>query len=49
MNAPGLPTVESMIAGGMYPVGLCLSSTEGERVGGTISEEVISGDGPADS
>lgn len=49
VNAPGLPTVESMTGGGIYPVGLCASSTGG---GVTTSEEVIgweSADGPTDS
>ena len=50
--APGLPALESMTGGGIYPVGLCVSSTVGGRVGGTISGEVIglaSGDGPVAS
>jgi hypothetical protein len=49
LNAPGLPTVESMTGGGIYPVGLCVSSTGGGRA---TSGEVIgwaSGDGPTDS
>ena len=49
VNAPGLPTVESMTGGGIYPVGLSVSSTGGGRVGGTTSEEEIgwvSEDGP---
>ena len=52
VNAPGLPAVESMTGGGIYPVGLCVSSTGGGRVGGTTSGGVIglaSGDGPAAS
>jgi hypothetical protein len=52
--APGLPAVESMTGGGIYPAGLCVSSTAAGRVGGTTSGEVIasalvSGDGPAAS
>jgi hypothetical protein len=37
VNAPGLPAVESITGGGVYPVGLCASSTEG----GTTSEEMV--------
>jgi hypothetical protein len=49
VNAPGLSTVVSTTGEMIYPVGSCVSLTKGERVGGTISEEVISGDGPTDS
>ena len=41
MKAPGLPAVESITGGGIYSVGLCVSSTCGDtgRIGGTSSEE----------
>jgi hypothetical protein len=50
VNAPGLPAEESMTGGGVYPVGLCVSTTGGGRVGGTtLVMGCASGDRPAAS